>query len=296
MTKPRQQAPRPEFHVTIRVKNNRLLSRRREYKMSQKRMAEALRIGFKAYVDLENMTSQPLDKGGGIRSVARALMNFWDVPFEELWPDCILRVEESRAVREMYAEEIAQVLHAPRTLRPDAVLEAKEQKASVASVWDRFVKKEGGSRAAAILDAHYREGRTLEDIAKDMQVSRERVRQIERKGLRQLRHPRYQRRLQGDDVLDLEQHIIRSLRLQRHLYNEAHFWDADRMRPYLTWDDLVQGVSQGQREALRAVIRRLLRTEVVTRITLYRDKRGISRSPRESEGECFIIKEGRLPK
>lgn len=46
-----------------------------------------------------------------------------------------------------------------------------------------------------VLQARYYQGRTLEDVAKERGIGRERVRQIEAKALRRLRHPAFNREL-----------------------------------------------------------------------------------------------------
>ena len=76
----------PEFHVTIRVRNNRLLSRRHEFKANQKLMAEVIGISFTNYAELEQCKRLPVAKGEWTDD-AIAIAEYWDVDPEVLFPD-----------------------------------------------------------------------------------------------------------------------------------------------------------------------------------------------------------------
>ena len=54
--------------------------------------------------------------------------------------------------------------------------------------WD-YVMQSLTEREVAIITAHFKEGKTLEEIAKEKGVTRERIRAIEHKAFRKLRHP-----------------------------------------------------------------------------------------------------------
>lgn len=188
---------RRTFHVTVRAKNNLLLSRRKEYGFTMQKMAVAIGVPLYIYSAYENMQRSPLGKDGIILPHAQAVLNFFDLPFEELWPEEVLKIKHSKAVLELDAIEIKQMLYDRRPALPDKVLEKRDTQRAIRKVLSTLTPRE-----EKILRMRYgldgRGGKTLEEVGEDFEVAPERIRQIECKGLRKLRHPSKSKTLYRD--------------------------------------------------------------------------------------------------
>lgn len=183
------ESPRKEFHVTVLVKNNLLLSRRKEYGFSQVMMAKAAQVPIPFYQGLELMRQSPVDGDGLIHKHAQSLMDFFEVEFEELWPECVLRVKTPAMVREMAAEEMARAVHSPRYLLPDEALEREDlQEDLQATLRTLSWREEDVLRRRFGFDRPVEE--TREQVGMRYGVSQTRADQIEAKALRRLRHPK----------------------------------------------------------------------------------------------------------
>ncbi len=221
---------RREFQVTVRVKNNLLLSRRNEYMLTVVKMAKAIGIPMAAYSSYENMKASPVDEDGIVKKHAQAILNFLDVDFEEIWPEAVLQVKCSSMTKELYSEELALAVHSPRHLLPDEALAQRELGDEVQTQLSRLMPRE----EKILRDRVYKD-MTLEEIAADFEVNRERIRQIECKALRKLRHPSMSRALrahsEGTEGFSPRDHIKKILEEARETFQASQkSWEEFRAR------------------------------------------------------------------
>lgn len=194
-----------EFEVTVRVKNNRLLERRRRLGLTQKEVSLAADVPFDQYAGLETLRRRPVDDRGRWMPLAISLAGFYDVPPEELFPDAVLAIDKpvsvlalsGEALQELASGSMARFVaedHASRLpAGPESSVEREELKRHVAVALGRLSKREAG-----VLRARFGIGQveeTLEELAAGMGVGGDRVRQIETKALSKLRHPVFHRGL-----------------------------------------------------------------------------------------------------
>jgi transcriptional regulator with XRE-family HTH domain len=198
-----------ELAVTVRIRNNRLLERRQQLGLTQKKLAAAAEVPIHAYGPLECMRLSPIDKSGGWNKYARRLAGFYDVSEEELFPGCVIGVDAPVKTVCMDASDIELLgsqgegmIYGALPPTPEEAVSLMEEvqsvKGAVASLTDR---------EHACIDARFglseRDdwGMTLDEVAGVVvgedggTITRERVRQIEAKALRKLRHPSRSRKL-----------------------------------------------------------------------------------------------------
>jgi transcriptional regulator with XRE-family HTH domain len=170
-----------ELEIELRIRNNLLKRRRLSAGMSQAQLAKAIGVTVTAYGELESMHRPPLLKRSGRwRPCALKIAAYWKCEPEELWPEAIKRVNKTVARITWDAQQYFEAYQPKALPAPDepdlrpvlneavSVLQPREQR---------------------IIAGLYRDGKQLEEVAQDMGVSRERIRQIEAKALRRLRHP-----------------------------------------------------------------------------------------------------------
>ena len=173
------------FRLLMRLKNNRMARDREAMGITITDMTRR----FSAWLGLENMRDSPLASDGWWRPSAIKIAEFLGRDPAYLWPEdarCVARrievelsVDEVKALGDGMSELCASELHG-------------NMAKAVASLPDRC---RGVLEMRFGLDGG--DGMTLEEIAKQQGVNRERIRQIEAKALRMLRHPERSVRLKG---------------------------------------------------------------------------------------------------
>lgn len=182
-----------EFELTLRLKNNLVKRRRVELGLSVRQAAEAAGVSYGLWLDLEGLKVSPLDTshravkhGAKWRPSAVRMAVFLGCQPEELFPDVIVAVKAPTVVKEIKASEAlalagyAQTLELPGT--PEAALLSEEMRRDVNRALKTISPREE-------LVLRLRMDRTLDEVAAEFGVTRERIRQIEAKALRKLRHP-----------------------------------------------------------------------------------------------------------
>ncbi len=116
---------------------------------------------------------------------------------EELWPEEVFTEEflASPKMLRRYRKVPVQLLAGAGILSlpvptPEDTMEETERRQIINAVLKTIPKRE-----QAILESRFFEGKTLEEISQDMGVTRERIRQLEQRAFRLLRHPMRARQL-----------------------------------------------------------------------------------------------------
>lgn len=177
-----------EFRVTMRLRNNRLLSLREERGMTGQQVADAIGISYVTYVGMEGLRLSPKKKNGEWKATACKIAEFFRLTPDLLWPDMVLRVVDPVVSTELdgrqmatmlpQATEIAHGLPAPDPF--EALFSAERKQRLEAAMWTLTPMER------KVIE--YRmEGKTLLEIGERYHLGRERIRQLEAGALRKLR-------------------------------------------------------------------------------------------------------------
>lgn len=169
-----------DFHVTIRVKNNHLLSRRAAWGFSQKDMAAAIGIPFTTYTGFERCSESPL-KDGYWSKKAQAVADFYEVHPSVLWTDAVIALQVNKVEKVLTGQQLMELSNPGSALEQ---LAAKNLSVMMARVLETL-----NPREKEVMLKRFVEDKTLDEIGADCGRHRETVRQIEAKALRKLRHP-----------------------------------------------------------------------------------------------------------
>jgi RNA polymerase sigma factor (sigma-70 family) len=182
-----------DFEITLKVRNNRLLAKMREVGIETPAdLARKTGIAYATIGTVMNMTRPGRAAiNGGWRPVIIALSEFFGCTPEEIVPEPVRENPmERRTVR--FGVNAADVQNLTASLRSVALpadrhFDQEETKTMVGRALtglpprvERVIRMRFGIGC---------EEQTLEEIANKFGVQRERIRQIEMKGLRMLRHP-----------------------------------------------------------------------------------------------------------
>lgn len=119
-----------ELSVTVRLRNNRLLERRKRLGLTQKDLAYAANVSFTAYMELELLKRSPLNEEGEWTEYANGLASFYEIPCEELFPDSVLRVVSPVQTRLLDTHELPELgsgrVYGELPPSPEEALEQKE--------------------------------------------------------------------------------------------------------------------------------------------------------------------------
>jgi RNA polymerase sigma factor (sigma-70 family) len=174
-----------DYKVTIRVRNNRILEAIEEAGGEPgHKWCEANGLAYTQVNNLIRMTESPLLKSGALSVSAERLCDALGKLPEELWSnDQIRPLEKNFTELNMTQAQVMALLpsHETTYIQDFDKKDLEEVMSIVLGTLDNKHRK--------ILDLRYKQGLTLDEIAEKYDVTRERIRQIEAKALRQLRHP-----------------------------------------------------------------------------------------------------------
>jgi RNA polymerase sigma factor (sigma-70 family) len=195
-----------DLRVQVRLYNNQLKERREATGLSACAFARSIGVQATSYCALEAMTTSPVTAGRysigqprpmtwkrcAIR-VAEALK----VPPDVLWPESLQSIVNSRAEFRVNAEEVAVLASDNSEKTPLMLVAESERQAALETALKVLtpVQREVIEKRFGICGDGDGSGLTLEQIAKETGRTRERIRQIEAKALRILRHPDRSKRL-----------------------------------------------------------------------------------------------------
>lgn len=174
-----------DYKVTIKVRNNRILEAMKEMGGEPgHKWCETNGLSYTSVNNLIKMTESPLLKSGALSAAAERLCDVLGKLPEELWNnDQIRPLEKNFTELDMTQEQVMALLpsHETTYIQDFDKKDLEEVMNVLLGTLDNKHRK--------ILNLRYREGLTLDEIAEKYNVTRERIRQIEAKALRQMRHP-----------------------------------------------------------------------------------------------------------
>lgn len=186
-----------DLRISVRLHNNQLRQRREQLGLSGPKFCELHGIPYQTYVRLESMSLSPLTSGVGAfgrptpitwTSTALRIAKAHNIEPDVLWPESVRAIENREAEIRVNAEEVAALLSSPEALTPDRLLAEGEKMAELEAALGSLGKREQNliRRRYGLDGTNEGAGETLEEAAQRMSLSRERVRQIEQRALRQL--------------------------------------------------------------------------------------------------------------
>lgn len=175
-----------DYELQIAVKNAPLLNLMRMNGV--KSLAQLQRLTDTPYNSLVNLANLKISIFGALgepRQFVVKVADFFGVLPENLAPEAqhYVGLEKNRATVQVDAEQMFALTNQAE-INPDALLEHQEM---IDSTHDALNKLTVNQRK--VLTMRYMENKTLQQCSDVMNVTRERIRQIEMKALRILRHP-----------------------------------------------------------------------------------------------------------
>lgn len=192
-----------EVRVEIRLKNNRLIAMRERLGLCQRDAARAIGIvkldstGSGVLGELEGLRTAPLKPNGKWTASAIKIAKFYDVDPSWLFSQVITSVKNPMKVLEMRAAEVMALANHPLSDgNPEDALMFQDTKKAVQKTLANCLTP----REERVLRLRFgfddsSDGKTYKEIADDFQVGIERIRQIEQKALRKLRHPQKKKQI-----------------------------------------------------------------------------------------------------
>ena len=174
-----------DYRVTVKVRNNRILKAMKEIGAEPgQKWCEANGLPYNQVNNLINMTESPLLKTGALSTSAEKLCDVLGKLAEELWTnDQIRPLEKNFTELDMTQDQVMALLPLSETSYIQD-FDKKDLEQVIGAALDTLDNKH-----RKILNLRYKEGLSLEEIAEKYDITKERVRQIESKALRILRHP-----------------------------------------------------------------------------------------------------------
>jgi RNA polymerase sigma factor (sigma-70 family) len=189
-----------DYRVNIKVKNNRILKAIEQVGgVHGLKWCKENGLNYIALNDLTNMTASPVNKFNELTTTAKKLCEVLDKLPEDLWSDNqIIPLEKNFTSFEMSSEQLVALMSSGETsYLTDFESEIDKERLSIEM--ESSLNKLSVTCRKVLKDRFY-EDKTLEQMAKEMGVTKERVRQIEQKALRMLRHPKRHENL--NDFID----------------------------------------------------------------------------------------------
>ena len=172
-----------DYNVTVKVRNNHLLTAMRANGyFTASELSRASGVGQSRIGEYLNLQRAPLLIGGAwsrqVLKLADTLKRLPEDLFPKLhWTEVLAK---NTAEVEMEFLEI-QAISAAKT--PEEIAMFSESVLQIDSVLKRLTTRE-----ESVIRARFYDGKTLDEIGLELGVSRDRIRQIEAKGLEKLRH------------------------------------------------------------------------------------------------------------
>lgn len=178
-----------DYRVKIKVRNNRILKAMEAIGAEPgNKWCDANGISYIQLNNLINMTSSPLNRfTNNISDTAQKLCDVLNKCADDLWSNEQLRpLERNFTELEMSAEQVSGLLANQEEAIYIQDFDAQNFKDVLKNEMDYLHPRE-----RKVLQLRYFNELTLEEIGTAMDIGKERVRQIEEKALRKLRHPRH---------------------------------------------------------------------------------------------------------
>jgi RNA polymerase sigma factor (sigma-70 family) len=185
-----------EYKIKVSVKNNLILKAiaAAGYK-NVNEFAKFNDLNANSITSLIRFSQSVYLKNGEISKAAQTLLDALDLMLEDLWtPEQLnLKIDKNYVERELEQSELNMLTHEMKFLpSAESEFESKEFKKFINSLLNDSIitlteKEQKVLKMRFGLDGN--EEHTLESISQKMSVTRERIRQIESKALRKMRHP-----------------------------------------------------------------------------------------------------------
>lgn len=193
-----------DYRLTVKIRNNLLLEAMEKAGFKSGLLfAKAVGISAQSYYELVNMVEEPQYANGRWRYAALKLAEFLGVLPEEIFSDAHMRAVLKSKVDLKMDGSMANRLLAGIERAPLA-LEDQVAHRELADVMADVVSdlKDDEQRVIRARFGIGQEEETLDEVARSRGVTRERIRQIEAKALRKLRHPARSSKLRGFLTVD----------------------------------------------------------------------------------------------
>lgn len=193
-----------DIEVQVRIYNHRMREYARRARevdgMTTREMCDEIGVSLGDWYALASLRKSPLlkfDSLGGSAAkrktpwrkaalrIARALL----VTPDELWPDAVLQLKERERTFYLDASQLQTIGGSAAGYLPADPVERKEMQRDVGAMLDTLTPRERQVIEMRFGFGVWADESTLEDVAEQVDLTRERVRQIEAKALRKLRHP-----------------------------------------------------------------------------------------------------------
>jgi RNA polymerase sigma factor (sigma-70 family) len=210
-----------EIAVNMRLYNNRLRQRRLGAGLNYRQLSEVTNIPQSVCGEMERITYDPFKHSSvgivvGWKKAVIMISEFWRTVPDELFPEALRAARQFEAELTVDAADIALLSE----YASKAALPLNDEDAYTGNIGLRAqVRKTLGTlskREAGILRMRFGIGSndemTLEEVGTIIGVSRDRIRQIEARALRKLRHPSRSRQLSGLGPVMMQDEIERRIR------------------------------------------------------------------------------------
>jgi DNA-binding CsgD family transcriptional regulator len=181
-----------DYNVTVKVRNNHLLTAMRDNGyFTAAELSRASGVTNSVIGDYLNLKRAPLLIGG---AWSRAVLKLADT-LKRLPEDLFPKLHWTEVLRKNTAEvemEFSQIQAISAGQTPEEIAMFSESVMQIDSVLKCLTARE-----ESVIRAHFYDGKTLDEIGLEWCISRERVRQIEARGLRKLRHKSISNKLVG---------------------------------------------------------------------------------------------------
>ncbi len=184
-----------DYRIEVRVKNNNLLRKIAERGYScvgefcrlNNHMKWASKIG-----DFVNLKRSPLNFKGEFLPIVESMCDILQCSPEDLFSEVQLTtaLESNKRTLEVNEAEMQFALDSTQEVRSlESTVHRDRIEGKVTELLETLTPKEAKTLSMRFGLGEYTHAHTLEEVAKAQDVTRERVRQIEQKALRKLRHP-----------------------------------------------------------------------------------------------------------
>lgn len=177
-----------DYRITVKVRNNRILKAIEDAGGTPgQKWCEENGLVYASVNNLINMTAGPLTASGSISTQALKLCEVLNKLPEDLWSnEQLFPLEKNFSEMEMDYEQVVSLLPSDEQYYLPDFSDFENRQAE--NLIGKALEKLSG-RGREVLRMRHEEDMTLDQCAERLGVSRERIRQIEAKALRQMRHP-----------------------------------------------------------------------------------------------------------
>lgn len=182
------------IRVISKIRNNRLMEARERLNLSTREFAQKADINYGIYNNIENLSRYPTEEQAYRIALVAA------VPVEELFPSYLGSIRKRVSTTTIPEDAVLSLQDAERLqISSNSSLESEVESRETL----KTIMNDGRLRPREIQILQMRYGlndgkeRELEDIGEELGLSRERIRQIESRALRKMRHPIPRRQMRG---------------------------------------------------------------------------------------------------